>query len=74
MKTQTIFRTAGFENYFAVITVTEDGKVWVKYFEHYVEIEGSLSSMSNEDESFVRFAGDYAVQYAEENNLTLWSY
>lgn len=76
MKSQKIFRTAGqgFENYFAVITVTEDGKAWVKYFEFYVELEGHMTEMSNEDRAFINRAVEFANDYCKENGYTLWSY
>lgn len=68
---QRIFTVAEMPLYQAVVSVTEDGKVWVKYYHNNHEV---MDGMDNEDYLFAKSVLPKFEKWVSDNKYTLWSY
>ena len=73
MKDQKIFRVSAFGHLAAIASVTDDNKVWVRYY-HGMNL---ITDIQNGGFNY-RFIEEVNVQILEwaekENNYTLWSF
>lgn len=72
MKDQKIFRVSAFGHLAAIASVTEDKKVWVRYYHGMKPITDIPNGGFNY--RFIKEVTEQVDEWATENNYTLWSY
>jgi len=72
MKDQKIFRVSTFGNLAAIASVTEDKKVWVRYYHGMKPITDIPNGGFNY--RFIKEVTEQVENWATENNYTMWSF
>lgn len=72
MKDQKIFRVSAFGHLAAIASVTDDNKVWVRYY-HGMNLITDIPN-GGFNYRFIKEVTEQVDEWATENNYTLWSY
>jgi len=72
MKDQKIFRVSTFGNLAAIASVTDDNKVWVRYY-HGTNLITYIPN-GGFNYRFIKEVAEQVEDWATENNYTLWSF
>lgn len=72
MKEQKIFRLSTFGNLVAIASVTDDNKIWVRYYDG----RKPITDIPNGGfyHRFIKSVVEQVEQWADENKFNLWSF